>query len=266
MTRLFLILVFGIPWLLLPQPMARAESLEYVFGAASGTVKGFDFAALENSSSKKVIRGGGLQINHVGQKVPLPSVGGKTRFGLRGDFEIELSFLVEELGIPTSGDGSGIMLRLEYADKEQSGLTLALNASPNELLFWQIDNTTNGQQNHQVDKRPAFTNVFESPQTIRVKRSGGQITAIAGAAETNTEFSSPVFTNADVSSVAMWISTGGASADMAVELKRLRIEADEFANDIAAPSGASSWTIIFWVFAVLLGLAGAYWYWQTLQP
>ena len=64
----------------------------------------------------------------------------------------------------------------------------------------------------------------------------------------------------------MWISTGGASADMAVELKRLRIEADEFANDIAAPSGASSWTIIFWVFAVLLGLAGAYWYWQTLQP
>ena len=149
MTRLFLILVFGIPWLLLPQPMARAESLEYVFGAASGTVKGFDFAALENSSSKKVIRGGGLQINHVGQKVPLPSVGGKTRFGLRGDFEIELSFLVEELGIPTSGDGSGIMLRLEYADKEQSGLTLALNASPNELLFWQIDNTTNGQQNHQ---------------------------------------------------------------------------------------------------------------------
>jgi hypothetical protein len=250
---------------LVPVGHVNGESLEYVFGESSRAASGFDFSSFERLSTKKVIRGGGLEVRHVGQETPLSTVGGKSRFGLRGDFGIELTFRVDQLEVPSSGDGSAVMLRLEYADREQSGLTVALNASPNELLFWQIDNTRLGQEQHQVDRRPAFTNIFESPQTIRLTRSGEKIAAVVGAAETMMEFRSPRATDADVSSVALWINTGSAPADMTLQLQRLRVEADQFANDVAAPSNVSFWTILFWAFVVLLAGAGAYWFKQQLQ-
>lgn len=246
--------------------VVKAETIQYRFGGSSRSEKGFDFASLENLAIGKSVRGGAFKVTHVNQKTPLASVGGKTRFGLRGDFEIELSFRVDTLEIPTAGNGSGVMLRLEFADHDQRGLTVALNASPNELLFWQIDNTTYGQQEHQVDKRPAFTNIFESPQTIRVKRVGNEINARVGTEEASIEFHSPVETDADVSTVAMWMSTGGEPADLVIELNELKIEADEFANDISVPLSVSSWTMVFWSFAVMLGLVGIYWFWQTLRP
>ncbi|MGB7343269.1 MAG: hypothetical protein WBD20_03595 [Pirellulaceae bacterium] len=266
MNRVLLASLLVVVLLLHASEVVKAETIQYSFGGSSRSEKGFDFASLENFATGKSVRGGGFKVTHVDQKTPLASVGGKTRFGLRGDFEIELSFRVDTLEIPTAGNGSGIMLRLEFADRDQSGLTVALNASPNELLFWQIDNTTYGQQEHQVDKRPAFTNIFESPQTIRVKRVGDKIIAKVGATGASIEFNSLEETDADVSAVAMWMNTGGEPADLAIELNELKIEADELANDISAPSGVSSWTMVFWAFAVMLGLAGIYWFWQTLRP
>jgi hypothetical protein len=244
---------------------AQAETLEYSFGAASQSKNGFDFESVERIASPRNGNKAGWKVTHVGEQDPLPTVGGKTRFGLRGDFNIELAFRVETLEVPESGIGSGIMLRLEFADRDQSGLTVALNASPNELLFWQIDATRFGQQEHQVERKPAFTNIFELPQSIRMTRVGDEITVSVGSKETSMSFQTPSPTEVDVSTVAMWLGTGGGPADLAIGLDSIRIEAGKFANDIAAPPATSSWTILLWSSLATLAAVGAFWFRQTLR-
>jgi hypothetical protein len=239
--------------------------MTHVFGTTAPNQSGFDDGPLTSSHLTKVLRGGGLRLQNVGEKSPLRATGGKTRFGLRGDFKIELSFVVNQMPIPESGNGTKVMLRLDYADRGKSGLTVALNASPDGLLLWQIDDTTNGQQNHKVVREPAFTNVFESPQTITIERTGRQIDITAGAENVLRQFTSSLATDADVSRVAMWLTTGGVAADLSVDLKEILIEADTFANDIAPPAGLSGWTMTFWLFAAILILFGAFWSRQSLR-
>jgi hypothetical protein len=265
MIRFVLVVLCLLATSIVETRQAAAESIEYVFGASSPGDKGFDFSSLKNHPSVKSQRDGGYQVSHVSKKTTLPTIGGKARFGLRGDFEIELLFDVQTLEVPTTGDGSGIMVRIEFADRDQSGLTMALNASPNELLFWQLDFTRHGQEEHEVTKRPAFTNVFESPQRIQITRRGGDITAIVGASENSMTFESPTSSSTDVSNVAVWINTGNAPADLAIDLSKIRIEADQFANDITVPSAVSTWTIVFWIFVLMLTAVGSYWFWRTVR-
>lgn len=244
---------------------ANAETMSHVFGTTASSKSGFDDGSLASSPRTTVLRGGGLRLQHVGEKSSLRATGGKTRFGLRGDFNIKFTFVVDQMPIPESGNGTKVMLRLDYADRENSGLTVALNASPDGLLFWQIDDTTDGQQNHQVVREPAFTDVFESPQTIMIQRTGHQIDITTGTEDVSRYFRSSLATDVDVSRVAMWLSTGGAAADLSVDLKEITIEADTFANDISPPAGLSGWTMTFWLFAAILVLFVAFWFRQSLR-
>ncbi len=239
--------------------------MSHVFGTTASNQSGFDDTSLASSRLTKVLRGGGLRLQNVGEKSPLRATGGKTRFGLRGDFNIRLTFVVNQMQIPESGNGAKVMLRLDYADRGKSGLTVALKASPDGLLLWQIDDTTNGQQNHDVVREPAFTNVFESPQTITIERTGRQIEITTGAEDVSRQFTSSLATDVDVSRVAMWLTTGGAAADLSVDLKEIVIEADTFANDIAPPAGLSGWSMTFWSFAAILVLFVAFWFRQSLR-
>ncbi|WP_146394903.1 hypothetical protein [Planctomycetes bacterium CA13] len=251
-------------FLLLARPTNAQESFIHHFGAATKTEPGLDFSFDQNGVASKVTKTG-IAIENKQNDTTMASVGGKTRFGFRGDGTIRMEFSVDKMTAPDQGWGSGVQLRLEFCDRARSGVTVSLIAATDGVIYWQIDYTTGGQDKHDVRRVPAFTDVFEATQVIEVTRRGKLLTVLRGAKGQLIPLDEQKVSTTDIYPVAVWIGSGGGKADLAVELESLEIEAEQLASDSAIPPATSSWRILFWCFVAVAGIAFGFYLRQQWQ-
>jgi len=180
---------------------------------------------------------------------PLDSRGVKTVFGIRGDGSVTLTFNTPTLGTPNIGWGSGIQLRLDLADVKSHGVTISLQAETDGREYVMVDNTTNGQEKHEVKKWAIGSEEFSKrPSAFRATRTNDSlvIAVVIGAVE--KEFSQRQVPTEDIYPIGVWIGTGGAAADLDVTVKRLRVTGVALPTDtFLPPANVSFWEVFRWV-------------------
>lgn len=235
--------------------LCRAEEVySHRFGPNTSTDPGLEFPI---DPDRPVVRATatGVSIRHSAVDGVLSTQGGKTRFGVRGDATIRLRFDVQTMGCPDILWGSGVMLRLEFTDSAKTGVTVALQAETDGVLYWMVDYTSGGQAEHEVYKTPAFTDVFEITQVVEVVRRDDTMTISVGAEGDLMPLDVRSVSTTDIDPVAVWVGTGGAVADLEVELKSLDIDSQSLANGSTVEPPTSVWTWMSYGFGGLTLIA-----------
>lgn len=225
-----LLLIAGLPWTACVQGV-RAGEARFDFRGSQ-----FDNARLrvlgEGTAELLVPEADGLRIA-IPQGVTVDEVGFAPRFGLRGDFEIIVTFEVIHLPTPTSGYGVGPRIYIGTATEDEQAATVARLRRVREGDVFSVHNAryvATKDAGRERTHRTVFVPATGKVGRIGLRRTGTNLQYLASEGEGGipAEIGSWPFTAADVSSVRMSLHGHGAAAAGVMRWKDVAIRADEF--------------------------------------
>lgn len=166
-------------------------------------------------------------VSWVGKPEKFPLLFAKTQFGIKGDFVVEYRFDGVQLGTPQSGYGSGALLRLEFVDGERTGVSLQRQCSTDGRQLINIDQTKFGQAEHQV----TLIEVGQDEVVgLRIERTGSRL-AVAGLTDGEPKlYKTVAVSTSPVFPIGFHVHSGDALADVQLNLRGMKIEADAFVD------------------------------------
>lgn len=204
---------------------------------------------------------GGMRYEWMHRGEAFPGSSFRSRFGLRGDFEIDFLFDVLYLGVPRSGWGSGVLLRLDFQDLASTGISLQRQVRTDGQHVVSLDETRYGLKEHSVRFVP-----FDPDHEIsgfRVRRTGRQLDVIVLDREGDAahQWRADV-SGADVLPVGFHVHSGQAIADIDVVLRSFQIAADQILQreEIYFPYETVRLTIAFVSFCLLVVAVACRWF------
>lgn len=203
----------------------------------------------------------GLRICPIDADSRLP-VGLVARFGVRGDFEITMSFEILRIDKPAGGNGAGVSIYISAASLTQEGATLGRFLRPHgeQVFLCHRASTPLGEQRKHEGKRVPTTALSGN---LRLVRRGTALSyqAAEGNRSEFQELYQTEWCREDLDTVRFAADNGGSSTVVDVCIQSVSIRADEFGPARAAPQPAR-WPIgMTTCLAVILLATGGLWLW-----
>lgn len=203
----------------------------------------------------------GMRINlaNTDSRVPVGLVSG---LGVRGDFEITLSFEVLRLPKPAAGRGAGLSLYVSTTSLTQDAATLGRFMGPDgeEVFLCHRATTPRGEERQHHGERFATT---ASSGSLRLVRKGNVLSyhVAEGGSRTFQELYQTDWSDEDLETVRFAAESGGVPAVVDVLLRAVSIRADEFGPARPVPPPFRWTTGMTTALLALLLATGSFWLW-----
>jgi Protein of unknown function (DUF1583) len=240
---------------------AFAEEFTYAFRGSRWDEKMFRPTG-PNTLRALQVDSGGLRITLGSSRTNSVPVGLCTRFGVRGDFEISMTFEILRIDKPPRGNGAGASIWVSMASSTRDAAGVARLVRPGGeqafTTFWA--KTPVGQ------KREYYGGKSLSAQTqsgkLRLVRKGAELTFLIAQSPTSAfqELYKSDWGTDDLDIVRFAAEDGGSPALVDVRIKDVRIRADDFGAAISAPP-QSRRAAMWWMTGALIVLGAAVGFW-----
>jgi hypothetical protein len=249
-------------WVACVNAVVESEELGQTFNGQRYDLKKFRPTGANTAKS--------IQPETQGLRIRLPAnrpntlpVGLIARSGIRGDFEITLSFEVLKVDRPTQGHGAGISIWITLPTPTRDAATLAWLFNPDGERFLVANraaNAASGEREYH-GATPVPTNI--SFGRLRLARKDATLTyAVAeGASRDFQEIYQTEWSSADVETIRFAADTGGSPTSVDVRLREIAIHAADLGSARVVATAKSPWQFRLVIVAIFSVLAGAiYWF------
>lgn len=203
----------------------------------------------------------GLRISPIDANSRLP-VGLVANLGVRGDFEITMSFELLRLNKPTQGNGAGVSIYICTSSYNQAAATLGRFIHPDgeqNFLCHRATTPLGEERRHQGER---FATTVGSG-SLRLVRKGAVLSyqVAEGGSSAFQELYQTEWSGDDLEMVRFAAEHGGSPTSVDVLIKSVRVQADDFGAARAVPP-PFRWTIGITMSLIAFFLAtGSLWLW-----
>jgi hypothetical protein len=267
MRSLFLFLALCVCGLYPGARAALAEELTYAFRGGRWDEKLFRPTG-PNTLRALRVDSGGLRITLGKDRTNNVPVGLCTRFGVRGDFEITMSFEILRIDKPASGNGAGASIYVSMASSTRDAAGVARLVRPGgEQVFTAFRARTPVGQKREYHSGKPLSSQTRSGK-LRLVRKGAELTYLIAPSPTGSfqELYKSNWGTDDLDIVRFAADNGGSPALVDVQIKVVRIRADDFGAAMAAPPPSRRGPV-WWMAGALLVSAAVvgFWWRQRLR-
>lgn len=194
-----------------------------------------------------------------GNDLPVGLIG---RPGVRGDFEITMSFRATRVDKPTSGNGAGVSIWISTTSNTREAAQIAWHHLPSgQQVFSAMRAFTPPEGKREFHG----TSVASDGRAgkLRLVRTGSTLKCLA-AGEGNSKFREVYeteFDTQDLEIVRFAVENGGSPTLVDARIESVTVESEKLASARMPPlpPGQSGW-VVMGLFAVLLGVGYRFWW------
>jgi hypothetical protein len=210
------------------------------------------------------VEAGGLRISLGKDRTNSVPVGLCTRFGVRGDFEITMTFEILRADKPATGNGAGTSIWVSMASSTQdaAGISRLVRPGGEQVFTAMHARTPAGQKREYHGSRPLSTKTQSG--RLRLLRKGSELTYLIAEGTTGSfqVLHKADWGTGDLDIIRFAADNGGAPALVDVRINNVSIRADEFGSARAAPQPSRRGPVWWLAGSLLMGTAvGGFWWW-----
>jgi hypothetical protein len=204
----------------------------------------------------------GLRITLGKDRTNSVPVGLCTRFGVRGDFDITMTFQIVRIDKPTGGNGAGasIWVSMVSSTQDAAGLARLVRPDGEQVFLANRARTPAGQQRQYHGGNPLSTKTQSGK--LRLVRKGAELTYLIAQSPTGPfhELYKAEWGAGDLDVVRFAADNGGSPGLVDVRIKDVSIRADDFGSARPAPP-PSRHRSVWWLAGALLVSAAIIGFW-----